>query len=71
MQETEDLIKGVWEHNRQGSRMYKLQQKLKSCKQNLITLKKKDQKNPRKEIELIQKEMEGMQLQGGNRDWNR
>lgn len=70
-QETEDLINDVWKQDSQVSRMYRLQQKLKSCKQNLITWRKLDQTNSRKEKELIQKEMEGMQLKGEDRDWNK
>lgn len=44
MQKTTKLIKEVWEQQIHGSRMFKLQQKLKSCKHSLIKQRKKRKK---------------------------
>lgn len=70
MQETEEMIKDVWDQQKIGSRMFKVQQKLKCCKQKFIKWRKEENGNSRKEIELIQRKMDSMQTRGGERDWD-
>lgn len=56
------MVKVVW------NRIYKVKQKLKWCKHSFIKWRKKQKGNARDEIEMIQKEMETMQNNGGQRD---
>lgn len=58
------MIKAEWEKPVQGSRSFSVRQKLKWCKNSLIKWRKNHTMNARKEIDLIQKEMETMQGQG-------
>lgn len=44
MQETENLIKEVWDQQIEGSRMFTVQQKLKQCKHQIIKWRKKGQR---------------------------
>lgn len=67
-QECEALIKEVWKTPVKGSRMFKVKQKLKWAKHNFIKWRKDQKCNARKDIEIIQQEMEQMQDQGESRD---
>lgn len=60
------MVRADWEKPVQGSRSYRVRQKLKWCKNSLIKWRKTHNGNARKEIELIQKEIEAMQVQGGS-----
>lgn len=61
--ESENIIREVWYQQVVGSRMFRVQKKLKLCKQKFIKWRKEEKENSRTEIELIQKEMESMQQQ--------
>lgn len=67
---SEQLVKEAWTTQYQGPRMFQVKQKLKCCKVNFLRWRKGQTANARKEIELIQKEMEGMQKLEGSRDWD-
>lgn len=71
MQGTNELVKETWEKPVLGSRMFKVQQKLKHCKIKFIEWRKARGRNAKVDIELIQKEMDAMQTVGGRRDWNK
>lgn len=51
--------------------MFKVVQKLKFCKYSFIQWRKEHKHNARREIDLIQREMEIMQQLGGDRNWDR
>lgn len=59
--------------------MFKVKQKLKWCKHSFIKWRKEKNHNSRKEIDIIQekgnnhnsREMEHMQHQGGDMNWDR
>lgn len=70
-QESEEIIKEAWGRNVQGSRMFKVKQKLKWCRNELIRWSKGKQQNARKNIDLIIQEMEQLQTQAGCRDWEK
>lgn len=59
------MIKEVWDKRVTCSKMYKVQQKLKLCKQTLITWRKREKQNAGVDIAIIQREMERMQVKGG------
>lgn len=61
----------TWRKPVEGSRMFKVKQKLKWCKHSFIKWRKEKHYNARKEIEIIQQEIEQMQIQEGNRDRDR
>lgn len=67
----EQLVKAVWSREVQGSRMFKVKQKLKWCKESFIRWRKRQKYNTRKDIELILKEMEHIQSQAEPRDWEK
>lgn len=69
MEECEEIIKEVWNTAVTGSRMFKMKQKLKWCKLRFIKWRKQLNGNARNQIEIIQKEMETIQQQGGTRSW--
>lgn len=71
MQGTKELVKETLEKPVLGSRMFKVQQKLKHCKIKFIEQRKAHGKNAKVDIELIQKEMDAMQAAGGRRDQNK
>lgn len=60
MQGTEDLVKETWKQPMNGSKMFKVQKKLKQCKQQFKKWRKINKGNAREEIGMIQKEMEAM-----------
>lgn len=51
--------------------MYKVQRKLKLCKQKFIDWRKRNRENGKEEITSLHKAMEVMQAKGGDRDWER
>lgn len=71
MQEAEKINKEVWDKPGNGSRLFKVQQKLKWCKHRFIKWRKEQKGNAKVEIEMIQKEMEIMQEMGGSKDLDR
>lgn len=71
MQGAEELVRETWEQPVQGSRQFKVKQKLNHCKVQFLEWRKVNKRNARRDIEIIQKEMEAMQAEGGNRDWNK
>lgn len=68
IQECEDIIEEEWNKPVNGSRMFRVQQKLKWCKLRFIKWSKERRENARKELGLIHKEMEAMQKMEGIRD---
>lgn len=64
-------MKEAWGKPVQGSRMFKVQQKLKHYKIRFIEYRKTHNSNSREEIDRIQKETVAMQEQEGSRDWTR
>lgn len=71
MNGVEDLVKEAWGTSVQGSRMFRVQQKLKLCKIRFLEWRKTHNNNSRAEIDRIQREMVAMQKQEGSRDWTR
>lgn len=71
IQGAEELVRDTWKQSVNGSKMFKVQKKLKLCKLNFIKWGKTNKRNAMEQIGLIQKEMEAMQELGGNRDWER
>lgn len=69
--ESDELIQQVWGRNVQGSRMFQVKQKLKWCKESCIRWKKEKKQNARRDIDIILKEMQQMQVQTGTRNWER
>lgn len=67
----EERVKGIWQRSVIGSRMFKVQQKLKWCKSSFIKWRKERTCNARKEIDIIQKEMESLQMKEEERDGKR
>lgn len=61
----------MWDRSVVGLRMFKVKQKVKWCKQEFIRRRKEKSGNARKDIEIIQREMEEMQTQGGDRNYER
>lgn len=57
VQECENMIKKIWNRLVTGSRMFKVPEKLKWCKIELIKWRKEQNKNARKEVEQIKKEI--------------
>lgn len=70
-QKGEELVKAAWSREVQGSRMFKVKQKLKWCKESFVRWMKRQKQNARKDIELILREMEHMQSQAEPRDWEK
>lgn len=68
IQECEDIIEEEWNKPVNGSRMFRVQQKLKWCKLRFIKWSKERRENARKELGMIHKEMEAMQKMEGIRD---
>lgn len=61
-------MRETWEKLVHGTRIFRVQQKLKQCKVRFIEWRKSHKSNAREEIDRIQKEMEAMQQQEGGRD---
>lgn len=55
-----ELVNEVWGRSVEGSRIFKIKQKLKWSKHEFIKRRKRQESNTKKEIELIQNEMEQM-----------
>lgn len=53
MQGIEELLKDTWEQPVHGTRQYQVQQKLKRCKQKLLTWRKVNKGNAKEHIEII------------------
>lgn len=67
----EERVKEIWQRSVIGSRMFKVQQKLKWCKYSFIKWRKERTCNAIKEIDIVQKEMESLQMKEGVRDRQR
>lgn len=53
-QQCEDMVKDTWGRPVEGSRMFRVKQKLKWCKLSFLKWRKKQKCNVKKEIEIIQ-----------------
>ncbi|XP_071925086.1 uncharacterized protein [Coffea arabica] len=53
----EEVISKAWKWEQEGSRLYKLQQKIKKCRLALLEWNRKLQKNTKRDIRRIQKEL--------------
>lgn len=69
MQEYEEMIAEEWNKPVSRSRMFKEQQKW--CKLRFIKWRKEMGEKARKELDLIQKEMEAIQKMERTRDWEK
>lgn len=70
MDHFENIVKNAWEPQQLGSRQYQLQNKIKKCRGGILKWQKKAGTHSAVQIKKIKEEMEVMQEQGGNRDWN-
>lgn len=66
-----EIVEQTWEKTVAASRVFKVKQKLKWCEHSFIKWRKKKKYNTRNEIDLLLKEIEHMQTQESDRNWER